>query len=1010
LIATIEFNITSQPGLGFNNAMGALDWITGGTGATTVPSTTYISYDIIGGTVQIDAPADTTPPTYSSISTNTTIAGASCSFNCLWQDDVNVSGYIFGTNNTGSWVNDTWTTAWASWATSRSAWADAIKTLNSTVGLVVGYEWWVNDTSNNWNSTSIQTLTTVATPPLATIYVNPASIINASMTPSSNFQINVSIQNAVNLASFSFVLSFNSSIVQATSAVWSWNGHSLGLQVSNGIINGSTNISPPITGSASLVTGNFNVTGLGSSILHIAILTLLDSNGNQVPSSTQDGYFSNMPPLSASISPYSTSIQLGQNVNFTSTVSGGVPPYSYQWYSNGTIVSGANSNSWDFTPTATGSDSVYLNVTDNVGNTTDSNNAYVTVTQPPPLAASISSSSTTMYVGQTENLSSTVGGGVPPYSYQWLLNGSLILNATLANYTFSPTSSGLYLFSMSVTDYYGNTSQSNTVSITVMPPLTGPEIYVDPPQILNLSLGPGSLFSINITVANVTNLGGCMFNITYDPNVLTWTGLNFVETQGEYPWVVLNGSSIAGYAWISLSYLYPITVQSAPLIVMNFAVNSYGITPLNLTNTVLLDQYGNPIVHNTFNGIFANIIRDVAVTNVVPAASWVYQNWTDTINVTLSNLGNVTESFTASAWYNNSLIGSAAVVNLAPNAQTIVSIVWDTTGVPDGNYTITGTASLVPYENYFNTTNNVYVDGLVQVFVAIQDVAITSVQPTIPWAYVGQVVPVNVTAANLGNVSETFTVTTYYNGTAISTITVVDLENGTSQVLTIYWNTSGISVEGNYTLSAFASYVPFEYNTTNNYLIGGQEAVLTQIRDVAITDVQLYPQMMSPIYNVTMVEVYTNRIVAVNVTAGNVGNVSETFTVSAYVDGNISLGAQIITLTPQTSTIVTFYWSPTGQTPSSTVLHTVSANASFVQYEYNTTNNFMNSSVQIMIKMFGDINGDGRVDLLDLSLLAASWLSTRGNYNYNPEADFYNDGTVFLDDLTLLAENYLKSY
>jgi hypothetical protein len=501
-----------------------------------------------------------------------------------------------------------------------------------------------------------------------------------------------------------------------------------------------------------------------------------------------------------------------------------------------------------------------------------------------------------------------------------------------------------------------------------------------------------------------------MFNLTYDPQVLNCFGLYFVQTNGEFPTAVFTGNTITGYVWICLYYLNPITTPNAPLTVLVFYVNSYGITPLNLTNTELLDQYGNPIVHNTFSGIFANIIRDVAVTNVVPSASWVYQNWTDTINLTLTNLGNVTESFTASAWYDNSLIGSAAVVNLAPNAQTTVSIVWNTTGVTKGNYTITGTASLVPYETYFNTANNVYVDGLVQVLVAIHDVAITSVQPTIPWVYAGQVVPVNVTVANLGNASESFSVTAYYNGTTIGTLTVTDLENGTSQVLTIYWNTAGMSVEGNYTLSAFASYVPFEYNTTNNYLTGGQELVLTQIRDVAITNVQPYPQMISPIYNVSMVEVYTNRIVTVNVTASNFGNVTETFTVSAYVDGNI-IGAQTVAnLMPQTSTIVTFYWSPTGQTPSSTVLHTVSANASLVLYEYNPINNFMNSSVQIMIKMFGDIDGDGHVFLIDLSLFAAAWLSTRGNSNYNPEADFDNDGTVFLTDLSILADSYLKSY
>ena len=70
------------------------------------------------------------------------------------------------------------------------------------------------------------------------------------------------------------------------------------------------------------------------------------------------------PPLSASISPLSASILVGQSVTFTSTVSGGYTPYTYQWYLNDTAVSGATMNSWNFTPIALGTYFVHLGVTD----------------------------------------------------------------------------------------------------------------------------------------------------------------------------------------------------------------------------------------------------------------------------------------------------------------------------------------------------------------------------------------------------------------------------------------------------------------------------------------------------------------------------------------------------------------------------------------------------------------------------------------------------------------------
>jgi len=53
--------------------------------------------------------ADTTPPTYSLNSTNSTSAGTPVEHSLKWTDNIGLSGYIFSTNNSGSWINDTWT-------------------------------------------------------------------------------------------------------------------------------------------------------------------------------------------------------------------------------------------------------------------------------------------------------------------------------------------------------------------------------------------------------------------------------------------------------------------------------------------------------------------------------------------------------------------------------------------------------------------------------------------------------------------------------------------------------------------------------------------------------------------------------------------------------------------------------------------------------------------------------------------------------------------------------------
>jgi len=54
----------------------------------------------------------------------------------------------------------------------------------------------------------------------------------------------------------------------------------------------------------------------------------------------------------------------------------------------------------------------------------------------------------------------------------------------------------------------------------------------------------------------------------------------------------------------------------------------------------------------------------------------------------------------------------------------------------------------------------------------------------------------------------------------------------------------------------------------------------------------------------------------------------------------------------------------------------------------------------------GDVNGDGRVDLLDLAHLLAAYGACVGDPNYNPDADFDDSGCVDLVDLAVLLANY----
>lgn len=103
---------------------------------------------------------DSIPPKYNSVSHDSTTAGEITHFSINISDNQALSPngqYIFSTNNTGSWVNDT-----AVNFTANPQTISITKTLVSTTEITIGYKWYFNDSSftPNTNSTSIYTLKT----------------------------------------------------------------------------------------------------------------------------------------------------------------------------------------------------------------------------------------------------------------------------------------------------------------------------------------------------------------------------------------------------------------------------------------------------------------------------------------------------------------------------------------------------------------------------------------------------------------------------------------------------------------------------------------------------------------------------------------------------------------------------------------------------------------------------------------------------------------------------------
>jgi len=92
----------------------------------------------------------------------------------------------------------------------------------------------------------------------------------------------------------------------------------------------------------------------------------------------------------------------------------------------------------------------------------------------PPPVVSISPLSASINLGDSLSFTSTVIEGMPPYSYQWYLNGLPVLNATSDSWVFTPVVSGSYSIHLKVTDNNGEITQSQVSYVTVSAPPVPP--------------------------------------------------------------------------------------------------------------------------------------------------------------------------------------------------------------------------------------------------------------------------------------------------------------------------------------------------------------------------------------------------------------------------------------------------------------------------------------------------------------------------------------------------------
>lgn len=149
------------------------------------------------------------------------------------------------------------------------------------------------------------------------------------------------------------------------------------------------------------------------------------------------------------------------------------------------------------------------------------------------------------------------------------------------------------------------------------------------------------------------------------------------------------------------------------------------------------------------------------------------------------------------------------------------------------------------------------------------------------------------------------------------------------------------------------------------------------------------------------------QILDIFVEVKNEGSLTATFTVTLYY-GSVAIETKTVTnLSQGANATLTFSWDTTGVTPCTS--YTISAEANTLPCEVDTADNiFVDDKVKINI--FGDITGDGIVDLDDIILAALAFGGYPGHPKWNPKVDMNNDILVDIDDVVAIAVNFGKTH
>jgi hypothetical protein len=449
-------------------------------------------------------------------------------------------------------------------------------------------------------------------------------------------------------------------------------------------------------------------------------------------------------PVAPSITtqPANQTTLAGQTATFSVTANG-TSPLSYQWWKNGTAISGATSASYT-TSAETTSDNgaIFSIVVSNSAGSVTSNNARLTV-NPDPVAPSIASqpASQTITAGQTATFSVTASG-TTPLSYQWRKNGTAVSGATSSSYTTPAETTGDNgaQFSVVISNSAGSAT-SNSAVLTVNAAPVAPSITTQPAS-QTITAGQTATFS-------VTASGTAPLSYQWQKNGVAISGATSTSYTTPAETTSDNGAQfsvvVGNSAGSATSNSAVLTVNAAPVApsittqpasqtitagqTATFSVTASGTAPLsyqwNKNRTAISgatsSSYTTPAETTGDNGAQFSVVISNSAGNATSNAAALTVNSTTfllsasptslnfgnintgasrTLAFTLSDAGNSAVSISnvsiSGAGFTASGMSAGTVLNPGQTATVNVTFAPASTGSVLGSVTITSSATNSP--------------------------------------------------------------------------------------------------------------------------------------------------------------------------------------------------------------------------------------------------------------------------------------------------------------------------